>query len=80
MVKRQRREDELVEMMREKLAENRGKGDWDDLDTDQLLELLETEVEELSDAISAGDSDEIIREAADVANFAAMIVERVSSR
>jgi len=59
--------------MRQKLEENSHKGYWDKMTLLELLYLLSNEVEELTDAILIKDSVEIMREAADVGNFAMMI-------
>lgn len=59
--------------MKQKLRENEHKGYWGDMTLLKLAKLLETEIEELNDAILTKGPMEIIREAADVANFAMMI-------
>lgn len=64
----------LVEnAMKQKLRENEHKGYWDKTSLLQLAKRLEEEVEELNDAILTKGPVEIVREAADVANFAMMI-------
>ncbi len=63
----------FTEVMVHKLQENGHKGYWDKLTLLELLYLLSNEVEELTDAILVKDSVEIMREAADVGNFAMMI-------
>lgn len=63
----------LMQAMVQKLHENAHKGYWDKMTLLELLYLLSNEVEELTDAILIKDSVEIMREAADVGNFAMMI-------
>jgi len=60
-----------------KLRENDHKGDWRlELGIPELWELLEDEIEELAQAINSNlGSQEIVRECADVANFAMMIAD-----
>jgi len=60
-----------------KLRENDHKGDWRlELSIPELWELLEDEIEELAQAINSNlGSQEIVRECADVANFAMMIAD-----
>lgn len=66
--------------MHNKLTEKEDKGLWDDLDIYWLLKRLKDETCELLEAISihrtkGSNREEIIREAADVANFAMMIAD-----
>lgn len=63
----------LENAMKQKLRENEHKGYWDKISLLQLAKRLEEEVEELNDAILTKGPVEIVREAADVANFAMMI-------
>ncbi|MGE4455216.1 MAG: hypothetical protein AB7D92_11885 [Sphaerochaeta sp.] len=63
----------FTETMKQKLGENEHKGYWDKLTLLELLYLLSNEVEELTDAILVKDETEVMREAADVGNFAMMI-------
>jgi NTP pyrophosphatase (non-canonical NTP hydrolase) len=79
----------LVEVLRPyqlaKLERDRGKGHWGDEDLRSLLRKLRVEVNELSDALSlfelnADAADAVACEAADVANFVAMIADVVLSR
>jgi NTP pyrophosphatase (non-canonical NTP hydrolase) len=58
-----------------KLMRNDAKGDWRGMDVGQLLDLLEAELDELADAVMNGTDDDVIDEAADVANFAMMIAD-----
>jgi NTP pyrophosphatase (non-canonical NTP hydrolase) len=65
--------------MGRKLRENRGTGKhhWRETGYYWLLTRLRDEIEELRDAIALSDDPEMIwAEAADVANFAAMIADR----
>lgn len=64
--------------MLEKLRENDHKRGWDDIDLDYALMRLREEVEELAPLVGGWDHDqgqarEMIREAADVGNFALFI-------
>ena len=73
-------EKELAETLHlfclEKLQENRGKPHWSELNTESILTLLTIEISELISAIDNNlPKEEVWREAADVANFAAMIAD-----
>lgn len=77
----------FAEQMESKLQENDHKGGWDDCGIFWLRNRLVEEVKELSDAMEAGhnsesgiDLENIIREAADVANFAMMIADKAKKR
>ncbi|MGE7271378.1 hypothetical protein ACQKK5_07950 [Brevibacillus panacihumi] len=59
----------FAEEMEKKLRENDHKGGWEDCDILWLYGRLLEEVDELA----AAEGDDIVREAADVANFAMMI-------
>ena len=59
--------------MKEKLSENRHKPHWNTQDQEYNIYRLREEIEELKDAISQGDTKDIVREAYDVANFAMFI-------
>lgn len=59
--------------MARKLKCNEHKGGWDELTVGELFGLLEDELAELADTIMNGTADDVIDEAADVANFAMMI-------
>lgn len=63
----------FVDAMRVKLAMNRHKGRWKDLDLQTALKLLKAEVNELEEAISRGNTVEILLESADCGNFAMMV-------
>jgi NTP pyrophosphatase (non-canonical NTP hydrolase) len=59
-----------------KLRENDYKGGWDKCEHSWLLSRLKQEVTELEKALNQVDNQEnVIREAADVANFALMIAD-----
>ncbi len=58
----------------EKLQENDHKGDWDSTDIGNVVSLLRDEVEELTQAVADKSYRDARREAADVANFAHMII------
>lgn len=75
----------LMRVQLEKLNDPRNvaKGGWIDEDPMHLFHLLEVEVRELQASLYAmriNDPDEVARECADVANFAAMIAEVVRMR
>lgn len=61
--------------MQLKLQENSHKEGWINLHYPYLLRRIGGELAELRRAIKKGDEEEIIREAADVANFAMMIAD-----
>lgn len=65
----------LNDGMIQKLLENIDKGHWEKVPFSRLMQLLGGEILELRQAISGGDAEEILREAADVANFAMMIAD-----
>jgi hypothetical protein len=69
----------LGDVMAVKLRTNRGKLHWLSamMPVDELLAKLDDEVNELRNAV-VNDTDSVWEEAADVANFAAMIADRVS--
>jgi hypothetical protein len=56
-----------------KLRKNAHKGKWESLNVAKAMALLDGEVSELNAAIAEGSSIEILMEAADVANFAAIL-------
>ena len=71
----------LVGVMKEKLHEKDSfKGLWDKETNDELFLLLNNEMEELAHAILEEGNEEIMREAADVANFAMMICANAKRR
>lgn len=71
----------FVGEMVEKLDENNHKGTWKDLTFNKLLDLLDDEVSELEDEVSElnPNYENIIKECADVANFAMMVAERAKA-
>jgi NTP pyrophosphatase (non-canonical NTP hydrolase) len=58
-----------------KLRENAHKAHWNTVTTEWLLNRCIEELEELKEAVTNEDPGEIVREAADVANFAMMIAD-----
>jgi len=77
-------EAELVQWFGEhmlvKLRENTHKGHWSTLRPQVLLDGLRVEVGELADAVSIESPEAIVRECADVANFAAMLADVVMGK
>lgn len=72
----------FAEQMENKLKENDHKGGWDDCNVYWLWQRLQDESGELLTAINlyrdlGADKNDIIKEAADVANFAMMIADIV---
>lgn len=65
----------FVKQMELKLQENGHKKHWSTLHPDYLIERLYQEASELWEAIGKRDASEIVKEAADVANFAMMIAD-----
>jgi len=65
--------------MEKRLVENNFKGGWKESSPTWLLARLIQEAGELSNAIVWNDPDASVREAADVANFAMMIAERMKA-
>jgi len=65
----------FTELMEEKLQQNDYKGGWKNCNTQQLLSYLKGETLELEQAIIDGNKENIVKEAADVANFAMMIAD-----
>lgn len=63
-----------------KLEEKNWKPTWENASDVELLGLLKLEVRELQNEIIMGDNEQIIREAADVANFAMMIAGNAMRR
>ena len=62
-------------VMLEKLLVNSHKGGWAELSPSWLLQRIKGELGELREAVAGGDLNEIVREAADVANFAMFIAD-----
>lgn len=71
--------EELAVRMRRKLRVNAHKAHWDSLALPDLLQWLKGEVVELEEALANEGPDAIADEAADVANFAAMIAAKALS-
>lgn len=70
----------FAELMEQRLSENRHKGGRDGWEKTWVMELfssLRDESNELAIAIEVGNSKEIVRECADVANYAMMIADVV---
>lgn len=67
--------DDFAVHMRHKLLLTRHRPHWKRVDMPVLLDRLCEEVEELRAAMRRGDRKEVVREAADVANFAMMIAD-----
>lgn len=71
----------MADAMRAKLALNRGKLHWEESEMGYLMARLNDEVEELrrevGDIFTSDRAEKVRAEAADVANFAAMIAEKV---
>jgi len=65
---------QLTDAMRYKLKKNAHKGRWEDLGLSDVIKRLREETDELEEAALSGSEIEIILEAADVANFALMVV------
>lgn len=63
----------LQDAMKAKIDRDLYKGTWENIPLEELLKLLEDEVEELREAVLLEPNENIIKEAADVANFALMI-------
>lgn len=69
--------DKLIKSIDDKFQEKAYKGHWYDLETNELCKLLAAEIIELINAIYDLDFDNAIREAADVALYAAFIADPV---
>lgn len=66
----------FTDAMRYKLAVSKRKGrTWRDAEIEQLFKLLRHEVDELEEAISLGNTIEIMLEAADIGNYAMFIAD-----
>jgi NTP pyrophosphatase (non-canonical NTP hydrolase) len=71
----------FVQQMEQKLKENDHKQHWNNYDIDYLIHRIYEEQDELEIAITQKlSAKEIIKECADVANFAMMIADNVSQR
>ena len=69
--------DKLIKSINDKFQEKSYKGYWYELENNELCELLAAEIIELINAIYDLDFDNAIREAADVALYAAFIADPV---
>lgn len=70
----------FAEQMEKKLRENEGKGGWDNCNIYWLIQRIREETNELLSAVNlhrdlGATKENIIREAADVANFAMMMAD-----
>lgn len=65
----------FAQVMETKLRKSDSKGGWKDCNAVYLVKRLKQELQELEEALAVGSSQEIAREAADVANFAMMIAD-----
>jgi NTP pyrophosphatase (non-canonical NTP hydrolase) len=66
--------------MEHKLRLKDYKGGWHDVPLDKLFDFLQGEVQELKDAVSEGNTFDIMAEAADVGNYAMMIMDNAIRR
>lgn len=69
---------QFAELMERVLRENDFKGGWERITPAQLINRLVDELDELVDAIHAGRTNDVIKEAVDVANFAMMLADNAS--
>jgi NTP pyrophosphatase (non-canonical NTP hydrolase) len=67
----------FADAMEAKLRANDHKSHWSNADLQYLSMRLTQEREELRRAVENGDPDEVLKEAADVANFAMMVADKV---
>jgi NTP pyrophosphatase (non-canonical NTP hydrolase) len=72
----------FAQQMEMKLQENDHKQHWSECDSDYLISRMEQEMDELLKALidyrfGKGTKEEVIKEAADVANFAHMIADNM---
>ena len=63
----------LTKAMKSKIDRDEQKGTWENVPIGRLLEMLKVEVKELENALKSEPKENIIKECADVANFAMMI-------
>lgn len=66
--------------MEHKLRLKDYKGGWHDMSLGQLFQLLKGEIEELEEAVTEGNTFDIMAEAADVGNYAMMIMDNAIRR
>ena len=69
-----------VEMERKLRANDGRKGDWRNVQTNELLDGLRSELRELVNMAYTGRVEDIVSECADVANYAMMIADRAMRR
>ena len=67
--------DKFSQAMEEKLRENDYRGGWQHCDIDYLFMRMAEERQELRRAVRGKDPVKVLREAADIANFALMIAD-----
>jgi len=74
--------EKFAQVMEEKLCKNDHKGGWEDVDSFELLRLLLKEKDELFDALrdTPFNPKDVIKECADVANFAMMIANNTERK
>jgi hypothetical protein len=72
--------DEFAAHMMTKLRANKHKAHWSTVDDWWLVARMELEMEELREALSIGNKSAIIKECADVANFAMMIADNQTNQ
>ena len=70
----------FAKIMENKLKQNDYKGGWSNCDIKWLLSRLKEETVELEQAIENKSKENIVKEAADVANFAMMIADNVTRK
>lgn len=71
----------FVDTMLYKLAKNAGKkGRWETVSMEDAMQGIERELRELEDAVQAGNTVEVLLEAADVANWAMIAASIVIER
>ena len=63
----------LTKEMKSKIDRDSHKGSWENIPIADLFDMLKVEVKELENALLSEPKDNIIKECADVANFAMMI-------
>lgn len=66
----------FAEQMESKLQENDHKGGWEECDPFWLLDRLKEEIFELKLSMARQENEDVIKECADVANFAMMIADK----
>lgn len=66
--------------MEHKLRMKDYKGGWHNMSLGQLFQLLKGEIEELEEAVTEGNTFDIMAEAADVGNYAMMIMDNAIRR